>query len=138
MKKKVLFLCTGNSCRSQMAEGFLRFLSPGQCEVFSAGTHPGAVNPLAVTIMKEAGVDLTTHRSKSLDEFRDEKFDYVITVCDNARQSCPVFPGESIRMHWNLEDPARAVGSLEERLAVFRSIRDRIHSHVQRFLNVVA
>ncbi len=114
-KKRVLFLCTGNSARSQMAEGFLKNLAGDKFEVFSAGVKPTQVNPLAIKAMAETGVDISKHRSKSAMEFIDQKFDYVITVCDNAKQTCPVFPGKYEKIHWSLEDPAEAQGSEEKK-----------------------
>lgn len=125
-KKRILFLCTGNSCRSQMAEGFLRHMAKDKFEVFSAGVKPSRVNPLAVRVMAEKGVDISKHKSKSVMEFTGRKFDYVVTVCDSARQACPVFPGCYKKLHWNLQDPAEAKGSQEERLKVFRKTRDKI------------
>jgi len=128
--KKVLFLCTGNSCRSQMAEGFLRNMAGDRFEVFSAGVKPTQVNPLAIKVMAEVGVDISKHRSKSATEFIGQQFDYVITVCDNAQQICPIFLGKYEKIHWDLEDPAEAQGSEEERLVVFRLIRDEIKNKV--------
>jgi len=132
-KKRVLFLCTGNSCRSQMAEGFLRHMAGDRFEVFSAGVKPTQVNPLAIKAMAEAGVDISKHRSKSAMEFIGQQFDYVITVCDNAKQTCPVFPGKYEKIHWDLEDPAEAQGDEEARLIFFRRIRDEIKSMVNNF-----
>jgi arsenate reductase len=134
MKKKVLFLCTGNSCRSQMAEGFLRHLGAGRYEAFSAGVDPSRVNPLSVKVMREAGIDISGQRSKSADEFLGQEFDHVVTVCDNAKQTCPTFPGEYKETHWDLEDPAVAKGTEEEKLAVFRKTRDIIERKVKEFL----
>jgi arsenate reductase len=135
MKKTVLFLCTGNSCRSQMAEGMLRQLAGDRFEVYSAGVKPTQVNPLAIEVMGEIGIDISHQRSKSVNEYVDREFDYVITVCDNARQSCPFFPGTCEFMHWNLEDPAEAQGSEEERLTVFRKVRDQIQENTVRISN---
>ena len=132
-RKRVLFLCTGNSCRSQMAEGFLRHMAGDRFEVFSAGVKPTQVNPLAIKVMAEVGVDISKHRSKSAMEFIRQQFDYVITVCDNAKQICPVFPGKYEKIHWDLEDPAEAKGNEEERLSFFRRIRDEIKSMVNNF-----
>lgn len=132
--KKVLFLCTGNSCRSQMAEGFLRHLAGGQFEVFSAGVMPIGVNSLTIKVMAEAGINIASQRSKSVKEFLGRKFDYVVTVCDNAREVCPVFPGECKKLHWNLDDPARASGSGQERVNAFKRIRDQIKTHTELFL----
>ena len=133
-KKRVLFLCTGNSCRSQMAEGFLRDMAGDRFEVFSAGIKPTQVNPLAIKVMAEAGIDISKHRSKSAIEFIGQKFDYVITVCDNAKQTCPVFPGKYEKIHWSLEDPAEATGIEEEKLVVFRKTRDKIKGNIIVFL----
>ena len=133
MRKRVLFLCTGNSCRSQMAEGFLRHMAGDRFEVFSAGVKPTQVNPLAIKVMAEIGIDISEHRSKSAMEFLGQQFDYIITVCDNAKQTCPVFPGKHENIHWDLEDPAEAQGNEEERLSFFRRIRDEIKSRVNNF-----
>lgn len=131
--KKVLILCTGNSARSQMAEGLLRHDAADRFEVFSAGTHPSRVRPEAIAVMKEIGIDISRHRSKSVDEFAGRQFDYVITVCDNVKQSCPAFPGNTKRLHWSFEDPAAVQGTDEERLAAFRRIRDQIHIRLMDF-----
>lgn len=133
-KKRVLFLCTGNSCRSQMAEGFLRHMASDKFEVFSAGVKPTQVNPLAIKVMAEVGIDISKHRSKSAVEFIGQKFDYVITVCDNAKQACPAFPVEYEKIHWDLEDPAEADGSEEEKIAIFRKIRDEIRQRIAKWL----
>ena len=133
-KKRVLFLCTGNSCRSQMAEGFLRHMAGDKFEVFSAGVKPTQVNPLAIKVMVEVGIDISKHKSKSAMEFIGQQFDYVITVCDNAKQTCPVFPGKYDKIHWDLEDPAEAQGSEEERLAFFRRIRDEVKNNILAFI----
>ncbi|GAC1644667.1 MAG: arsenate reductase ArsC [Acidobacteriaceae bacterium] len=130
MKRRVLFLCTGNSARSQMAEGWLRHLAGDQFHVFSAGTHPSRVNPFAIAAMREVGADISSHTSKSLDLYRDQPFDYVITVCDRARESCPYFPGAFEAFHWSLEDPAEAPGTDDDKLAAFRRIRDQIHDKI--------
>lgn len=128
-KKRVLILCTGNSARSQMAEGLLRRDGRGEFEVESAGTNPGAVRPEAVRAMSEVGVDISAHRSKSVDEFAGQDFDYVITVCDNAGERCPVFPGETTRIHQSFEDPPPpGAGDEEHRMAVFRRVRDEIRA----------
>jgi len=134
MKKRVLFLCTGNSCRSQMAEGFLKRLAGEKYEAESAGVDPTKINPLSIKVMNEAGIDISGQSSKSAGEFIGQKFDYVITVCENAKQTCPVFPGEYKSIHWDLKDPAEAKGSEEERLAVFRKIRDQIKDNVDKFI----
>ena len=122
--KRVLFLCTGNSARSQMAEGFLRHMAGDRFEVFSAGVKPTAVNLLVIKVMAEIGIDISKHMSKSVMEFIDQNFDYVVTVCGNAQKTCPVFPGEHEKIHWDLEDPVAAEGSEEGQLKVFRKSRD--------------
>ena len=138
MKKKVLFLCTHNSCRSQMAEGLLRNMVGDTFEVYSAGVEPTSVHPLAKKVMKEIGIDISGQQSKSVDEFLDKEFDYVITVCDNARQTCPFFPGTHELLHWDLEDPAIALlGSEEEKLLMFRKIRDQLRDHIQKLVNTM-
>ena len=133
-KKRVLFLCTGNSCRSQMAEGFLRDMAGDMFEVFSAGIKPTQVNLLSIKVMAEAGIDISKHRSKSAMEFIGQKFDFVVTVCDNAKQTCPIFPGKYEKIHWDLEDPVEAQGTEEERLVFFRRIRDEIKNNVLAFI----
>jgi arsenate reductase (thioredoxin) len=132
--KRVLILCTGNSARSQMAEGLLRHMGQGQYEVHSAGTHPTKVRPEAIAVMGELGIDLSGHWSKSVDSFADQPFDYVITVCDNARESCPVLPSMAEKIHWSFEDPAAAEGSQAEREAEFRRIRDQIAERLRGFV----
>ncbi|VVB90874.1 Protein ArsC [uncultured archaeon] len=131
MKKKVLFLCTENSCRSQMAEGILRHLMGDKFEVFSAGTRPSVVNPMAIKVMAEIGIDISGHRSKSVEEFQWKNFDFVITTCDAARETCPVFPGKARRLHWSFNDPAEARGSENEILSAFRKVRDGIKQRIQ-------
>jgi arsenate reductase (thioredoxin) len=130
---RVLILCTGNSARSQMAEGLLRHDAGRSFEVSSAGTKPAPVRPEAIAVMRELGIDISSHHSKSVDEFAGQEFDYVITVCDNAKESCPVFPARTQRIHWSIEDPAPVQGSEEERLAVFRRIRDELRSRLRSF-----
>jgi arsenate reductase len=130
-EKRVLILCTGNSARSQMAEGPLRHDAGGRFEVFSAGTTPSRVRPEAIDAMRETGIDISTHRSKSVDEFNGQHFDYVLTVCDSANESCPIFPGHSIRIHHSFDDPALTQGSNDERLAVFRRIRDQLREYLR-------
>ena len=132
--ERVLFLCTGNSARSQMAEGLLRHGGGDSFEVFSAGTKPTHVRPEAITVMRELRIDISGQRSKSVDEFTNQAFDYVITVCDNAKESCPIFPGRSNRIHWSIEDPAAVEGSEEQRLAAFRRIRDELREGLRSFL----
>ena len=131
---RVLILCTGNSARSQMAEGLLRHDAGDACEVFSAGTNPNQVRPEAIAVMREVGIDISGHRSKSVDEFAGQDFDYVITVCDNAKQTCPVFSAKTKHIHWSIEDPAAVPGSEEKRLSVFRRIRDQLRARLQGFV----
>jgi arsenate reductase (thioredoxin) len=130
-KTRVLFLCTHNSARSQMAEGLLRHMSGDRFEVMSAGTEATHVRPLAIRAMGEVGVDISAQESETLGRYLREPFDYVITVCDDANEACPFFPGAANRLHWSFEDPSKAEGSEEERLAVFRSVRDQIRDRMQ-------
>jgi arsenate reductase len=132
--EKVLILCTGNSARSQMAEGLFRQEAGDRYQVFSAGTKPTQVRSEAIAAMREIGIDISGHRSKSIDEFAGQELDLVITVCDNANESCSVFPGRTRRLHWPFEDPAVVVGSEEQRIAAFRSTRDRIQARIKLFL----
>ncbi len=133
--KRVLILCTGNSCRSQMAEGLWQSLGNGQWQAFSAGSQPsGYVHPLAVRTMQERDIDITTNRSKSVDEFAGQEFDIVVTVCNNAKESCPVFPGAKKLLHWPFDDPADGVGSDEEQMKFFRRVRDEIEERISLFL----
>jgi arsenate reductase len=132
-KRRVLILCTGNSARSQMAEGLLAHDGGARFEVFSAGVSPGRVRPEAVEAMREVGIDISGQRSKSVAEFAGEAFDYVITVCDNAREQCPFFPAATARIHWSFDDPAAAVGDDEARLSVFRRVRDEIRARLREF-----
>jgi len=133
---RVLFVCTGNSARSIMAEALLRHHAGDRFEVHSAGTEPRGVNPLTLRVLAEAGIDASGARSRSVNEFLDETFDYVVTVCDEARQVCPVFPGVHESLHWGYEDPAEAEGSEEERLAVFRKVFIQIGERVRQFATV--
>lgn len=128
--KKVLFLCTHNSARSQMAEGLLRHLAGDRFEVHSAGTEATRVRPDAVTVMAELDVDISGQESKTLERYLGEPFEYVVTVCDDANESCPMFPGGA-RLHWSFEDPSRASGDEEERLAVYRRVRDEIRARIE-------
>lgn len=132
--KKVLFLCTGNSARSQMAEGFLRYMVVNKFEVFSAGLKSTQVNPLAIKVMAEIGIPISSQKSKSVSEFIGMKFDYVITLCDNAKETCPIFPGNYKKIHWGLEDPALVKGNEDEKFRVFRKIRDQIKEHITKLL----
>ena len=130
---KVLFLCTGNSCRSQMAEGWLRHYAGDRAQVFSAGTRPAGLNPKAVAVMRESGIDISGHRSKHVNDLADDDFLFVITVCDSAREACPVFPGALYQLHWSFQDPAGTTGTDAEKLEVFRRVRDEIAAHVKTF-----
>jgi arsenate reductase len=134
MKTRVLILCTGNSARSQMAEGLLRHMAGDRIDVFSAGTRPGTVRAEAIAVLAELGIDIRSHRSKHVDDFAGQPFDYVITVCDNAKESCPVFPTGTRRIHWSFEDPAAAAGDEPQRLAEFRRIRDQISRRLTEFV----
>ncbi|HMH44628.1 MAG TPA: arsenate reductase ArsC [Pyrinomonadaceae bacterium] len=135
-KTRVLFLCTGNSARSQIAEGLLRDLADDRFEVFSAGTMASFVRPQAIAVMNEIGIDISGHRSKSADEFHDNEFDYVITVCDHANQRCPVFSGAAKRLHWSIDDPVIS-GDESEQLAAFRRARDELHQRIRKFVEEI-
>jgi arsenate reductase (thioredoxin) len=132
MKQRILFLCTGNSARSQMAEALLRLIAGNHFEADSAGTHPAGLNPITIEAMQEIGVDVRHHRSKHVQEFAGQVFTYVITVCDRAKESCPVFPGAVNMRHWSFDDPAAA--PLEARPEVFRRVRDEIADRMCQFL----
>ena len=138
MKKRVLFLCTHNSARSQIAEGLLRKMAGDQFEVFSAGTEQTRVQPLAIEAMRESGIDISGHRSKTLDEFAGDTFDYVITVCDRANESCPIFPGTTERIHWSFDDPTAVMGTDEQKLRAFRTVRDAIQQRLRMFLIIAS
>jgi arsenate reductase (thioredoxin) len=134
-KIKVLFLCTGNSCRSQMSEAWLNELGGDRFAVYSAGLEPHGVHPLTIKVMEETGYDMSDHRSKHLDEFVGEvEFDFLITVCGNADERCPVFPGMGQRLHWPFEDPAGFEGPQDQKLALFRKVRDQIKNKIQGWL----
>ena len=130
-RTRVLFLCTHNSARSQMAEGLLGELAGDRFEAYSAGTEATRVRPEAIEAMREVGVDISGQKSKTLDQYLGEPFDYVVTVCDNANESCPVFPGAKRRLHWSLPDPSAVTGAGEERMEAFRSVRDRIRTLIE-------
>ncbi len=132
--KRVLFICTRNSARSQMAEGMVNHDLAGRFKAFSAGTDPSAVHPLAIEAMREIGIDISRHRSKNLDEFARERFDYVITLCDQANGSCPVFFGGTKRLHMGFPDPAAFEGTGEEQQGAFRRVRDQIRTELEEFL----
>ena len=132
--KKILVLCTGNSCRSQIAEGYLRFFAGGKASVYSAGVETHGINPKAISIMGEDGIDISGHTSNNIDEYTDIAFDYVITVCDSARETCPYFSGKvAHRIHMPFEDPASATGTNEEKLRVYRQVRDQIREEFRKF-----
>ncbi|HPQ22473.1 MAG TPA: arsenate reductase ArsC [Saprospiraceae bacterium] len=132
-KKKLLVLCTGNSCRSQMAEAYLRLFSGDEAEVYSAGIEAHGLNPRAVAIMREDGIDISTHKSSTVEEYDDIEWDLILTVCDNARENCPVLPGQGKAVHHSFSDPAKASGSEEEIMETFRQVRDQIKSFSRKF-----
>jgi arsenate reductase (thioredoxin) len=134
-KPKVLIVCTGNAARSQMAEGLLRHDAGDRFEVFSAGIYPSYVRPLAIEAMRELGIDISSHRSKSVDEFTDQEIDYVITVCDHANEVCPAFPAKTKRIHWSIADPVAIWGSEEAQLDAFRRARDDIRDRLKRWVS---
>jgi len=134
MKQRILFLCTHNSARSQMAEGLLHSLGGDRFEVFSAGTEATQVRSLAIKAMAELGIDISNQQSKTLDRYLHEPFDEVITVCDSAAEACPVFPGAGKRRHWSLEDPSQATGTEEEQFVVYRHVRDELQSRIEQEL----
>ncbi len=131
-RKKVLFICTHNSARSHMAEGFLTALYGDRYSAFSAGTEPSKVNPDAARVLQEIGIDISDHRSKSVDEFMDQDLDYVVTVCDHAKEACPFFPGGRRAIHKGFQDPASVAGTEEEKLALFRRVRDEIRDWIEK------
>ena len=131
LQKGILFLCTGNSCRSQMAEGFAKKMLPKNMEIFSAGLEPKGVHPIAVKVMQEIGVDISHQKSKNISEIPIDEISIVVTLCGDAAERCPVFPGKVERIHWEIEDPAKAQGSEEEIAIVFRKVRDKIRSHIE-------
>lgn len=134
-KKRVLILCTGNSARSQMAEGLLREIGGSEFAVESAGVAPSSVRPEAIEAMREVGIDISAHRSKSVDEFAGQDFDYIITVCDNARETCPVFPGSALRIHRSFTDPPpETVGNYGSRLKIFREVREQLREWLTDFI----
>jgi arsenate reductase len=135
LMKRVLFICTHNSARSQMAEGLINHDLAGKVQAFSAGTEPSSVHPLAIAVLKEIGIDISRHRSKSIDEFGEEKFDFVITLCDHAAESCPIFFGGTKRLHMGFPNPATIFGGEEEKLSAFRKLRDQIRTRLVEFLS---
>ena len=133
--KKILVLCTGNSCRSQIAEGYLQYFAGNKAKVYSAGIETHGVNPRAIAIMAEDGIDISNHTSNHLDEYRDISFDYVITVCDNAKESCPIFPSTAQKFHHNFPDPAKAMGTEIEIMDAFRTVRESIKNYSKTFID---
>jgi arsenate reductase len=131
-KKRILILCTGNSARSQMAEGLLRHDAGDRFEVFSAGTKPSQVRPEAIAVMREVDIDISGQQSKTVDELTGQHFDYVLTVCDNAKETCPIFRSKTIAIHHNFEDPASVRGAESERLAAFRRVREGLREYLQK------
>lgn len=136
MKKRVLFLCTHNSARSQMAEGLLRKMAGDRFEAFSAGTEKTRVHPLAIEALQEIGIETSAHTSKTLEAFRGQTFDYAITVCDRANDACPTFPGDTERIHWSFDDPTAVIGSEDHRTRAFRTTREAIQQRLRMFLAV--
>jgi arsenate reductase len=132
--KNILVLCTGNSCRSQIAEGYLRHFAGDEATVYSAGIETHGVNPRAIAIMKEDGIDISTHTSNHVDEYMNIEFDFILTVCDNAKENCPYFPSKAKRFHYNFPDPAKAIGSEEEIMAEFRKVREMIKNYCREFI----
>ncbi|MEP6626509.1 MAG: arsenate reductase ArsC [Ginsengibacter sp.] len=132
--KKILVLCTGNSCRSQIAEGYLRYFSGDKAEIYSAGIETHGVNPRAIATMREDGIDISNHTSNNVNEYQNIIFDFVITVCDNANERCPYFPTSAKRFHHNFSDPAKAIGTEEEILAQFRKVREEIKTYCRKFI----
>jgi arsenate reductase len=133
-KKKVLVLCTGNSCRSQIAEGYLRFFAGNKADIYSAGVETHGVNPKAILIMREDGIDISRHTSNNIEEYRTLEFDFVITVCDNAKERCPYFPAKAKIFHYNFPDPAKATGTEAEVLNEFRRVRELIKDYCNKFV----
>ena len=132
--KNILVLCTGNSCRSQIAQGFLASMTAGKANVYSAGVETHGVNPKAIAIMKEIGIDISKHTSNNITEYFGVEFDYVITVCDNAKERCPYFPTKSVKLHYNFPDPAKAVGTEDEINEQFRAVRSLIEDYCEKFV----
>ncbi len=134
--KKVLVLCTGNSCRSQIAEGYLKYFAGNKAEIFSAGVETHGVNPRAIATMKEVGIDISHHTSNNIEEYRNVDFNFLITVCDNAKERCPFFPSNAVKFHYNFPDPAKAKGTEEEILEEFRKVRQMIKDYCEEFVNI--
>lgn len=134
MKKKILVLCTGNSCRSQIAHGYLNKFAGANAEVYSAGVETHGVNPRAIAIMVEDGIDISSHTSNNIDEYTDVDFDFIITVCDNAKERCPYFPSSAKKFHYNFPDPAKATGTEEDIMEQFRNVREQIKQYCDDFV----
>lgn len=134
MKKKILILCTGNSCRSQIAEGYMKYFANGRADIYSAGVETHGVNPKAIVIMQEDGIDISNQTSNNIDEYKNVDFDYVITVCDNAKERCPFYPSQALKLHYNFPDPAKAMGTDLEILNQFRTVRDLIKDYCKNFV----
>lgn len=134
-KKNILVLCTGNSCRSQIAEGYLRHFAGEKANIYSAGIETHGVNPKAIVVMKEDGIDISKHTSNNIDEYHDIDFDYLITVCDHAKENCPYFPTNAVKFHYNFPDPAKASGTEEEIMNKFREVREMIKNYSRNFVN---
>ncbi|KFF00339.1 protein tyrosine phosphatase [Chryseobacterium formosense] len=134
MEKRILVLCTGNSCRSQIAEGYLRYFAQNKAEIYSAGIETHGVNPKAIAMMKEDGIDISNHTSNNIDEYRNVDFDFVITVCDHAKENCPYFPSKAQVFHHNFLDPAKAKGTDEEIFHYFREVRNQIKAYCENFI----
>ncbi len=138
-RKSIIFICSGNSCRSQLAEGFMRYYFGDTFDVYSAGLLPSYVNPAAIEVMEEEGIDISMHTSDSVDKYLDMSFDYVITVCDHANESCPMFSGAvKNRLHWSFEDPVHASGTEEEIMTKFREVRDLIKTRITGYFKSIA
>lgn len=133
-QKKILVLCTGNSCRSQIADGYLKYFAGDKAAVYSAGIETHGVNPRAIAIMKEDGIDISHHTSNNVDEYQNLDFDFVITVCDNAKEHCPVFPSKAVKLHHNFPDPAKSIGTEEEIMEQFRAVRAEIKTYSKKFV----
>ena len=136
-KKKVVFICTGNSCRSQMAEGLLRYLAGDRFEVLSAGSHPSKVHPVAIKVMNEVGIDISMHTSDPIDKYFGYGIDYVITLCDNAREFCPTFPGNSRKIHWSVNDPFRSWKSDHKIIGRYRKTRDELLERIEELIELL-
>ena len=134
-RTKVIFICTGNSCRSQMAEGLLRYMAGDRFEVFSAGSQPSHLHPASIIVMAELGIDISNHSADSIDEYLDKDIDIVISVCDNARQVCPVFPGDVQQIHWSIDDPFHGWGAEPSDLIPYRETRETLKDHLESFIN---